>query len=942
MKFHIDQAKSQLKALGYSKDETFYLRALGGPGGGMKFQAKASQLPIEKIESLQSQGYGIYFVVNGGGQTDGLVKNGRAFWYEHDNLDKEIQASLWRTLGLPQPTIQIDTGGKSVHSYWVLQEPIEPQAWKELQTDLLEFADADRSLKNPSRVMRLAGSYHQATGEQSTIILNTGKRYSFDELRVIIPNKQASQAPTPHPTISKSDDEILLACLAVSNRGLVNSGAAEGTRNSSGAALARDLIGTTQWLQGNGHYPNPRALFDGYCGHCSPPLEPREADTIWKSAEASNPSPSLSLDKLENCLAAAIGAWKKTVKTVPTERVKPDNFENVSLILETAEIEAQETLEDVQEELETLQNGVNSPAPIERLIPGYATPLKNLARCLNLPVGAYALTLFPASGSLIHAKTRLEISPVTDFYVPPILWGGLVGESSAVKSPIYRAIVGPLNKLQSQAWETFKTNQEIYETELAEWESEKKSKKDNLDPRPKPPILRRYYVQNATPEAIGKILSEQTNRGFLTAVDELATLVKGMNQYKAGGTGNERSLWLSAYDAGPWSQERKSGPDVYAPHSSISVTGTIQPSTLRRLMGKLNEVDGFWPRFMWCWLPGDRVPPPGEGTNFNLSGLLQDAYEQLEQQPELTFKFDAEGRNLWRVWHEWIEDERAKQPIEAIRACYRKSLEQAARVALVAHCLNAAYAHQEPNEFIPTDTLRAAIEFTQWAISQALYIYGQFGLTKTPETKKYLAICSKFRGMTEVKPKQIQRAWGRVDIKQTHEIIDSLVQMGLATDNGLTGKDRRVDFLLCSSVDLLTDNTQSQTQQSVESVNKSVDQVLTVLTKFDDSGKSEQKKSTGQQKVNINLDHCSQDTASDSDISSTSQHESKAKFSTQPDQRLSPGQPCEVKHPTLGWENGYRYLGLNVNGLAIVELVDYPGHPETYHLSKVRVCGGVS
>lgn len=948
--FDYDQAKQQLKTLGYAKDETVYLRALGGKSGPVKFQAKAGNLPIEEIDTYQIKGAGIYFVVNGGGQTDSQVKQCRAIWFEHDDLDQEIQAGLWQDLGLPEPTLQLNTGGKSIHNYWVFDTPIPPKDWKPLQTDLLEMADADRSLKNPSRVMRLAGAFHQATGEQSKIILNTGKRYSYEELRAIIPTKQAPQAPTPQPTISKSDDEILLACLAVANRGLVNSGAAEGTRNSNGAALARDLIGTTHWLRSKGHYPNPRGLFDSYCGHCSLPLEPREAETIWKSAEASSPGPSLSEDKLENCFAAATGAWKKTDKTVPTERdfgSKGDDstvFSEVSATPETPENDSEDTLEDVQEELETLQNGVNRPAPIEQLIPHFATPLKNLAGCLNLPVGAYALTLFPAAGSLIHAKTRLEISPITDFYAPPIVWGGLVGESSAVKSPIYRAIVGPLNAFQSQAWQDFQQKQDEYEIDLEEWESKKKNKKEIADPgtRPKPPILRRYCVQNATPEAIGKILQEQQDRGFLTAVDELATLVKGMNQYKAGGTGNERSLWLSAYDAGPWSQERKSGPDVYAPHSSISVAGTIQPSTLRRLMGKLNEVDGFWPRFMWCWLPGDRVPPPGEVPHFDLSGLLKDAYEQLANQPEQTLKFDAHGRQLWRAWHEWIEDQRAKQPIEAIRAIYRKSMEQAGRVALIAHCLNAAYAHGQPNEIIPAETLKAAIHFTQWAISQALYIYGQFGLTETPETKKYLAICSRFRGMTQVKPKPIQRAWGRVDIKETHKIIDSLIQMGLAADNKLTGPDRRVDFLTRVSVDLLTDHAQSQTPQGVKSVNKSVDQALTVLTNFDDSADSEQKRSTVNKQSTKNVDHQKSCQESDSGVWSTSQQNTGVNFSIQPGQSLSPGQPVEVKHPTVGWANGYYVVSVVDGQVSVFDSSDPAKAVETYPLNRVRACGGVA
>lgn len=670
------------------------------------------------------------------------------------------------------------------------------------------------------------------------------KTYSYQALRPCITEVLQSRNQANGV---KSDEDILLACVSKNNRALVEYGAEEGCRNSSGAKVARDLIGTKSWLEKQGFSPNPRGLFDQYCQRCTPPLDSREADLIWQSAEKSNPTPCLSEDKLEKCLAAARKQLKVTLK-------KPE------LLTE------EDPLEEIQSELTTLHQGVRTQAPIAELIPALTKPLSQVGKCLNVPLGAYVITLLAATASLIHSETRLEISPSTDFNVPPVIWSGLVGDSSALKSPIYRAIVGPLNLLQKEAHEKFKQDFETYERELDEWEEKKKRKERSTDlaKRPKPPILRRYCVQNATPEAIGKIVSEQLDRGFLEAVDELPTLVKGMDQYKSGG-GNERSLWLSAYDAGPWSQERKTGPDVYAPHSSISVTGTIQPSTLRRLMGRLDEVDGFWPRFMWCYLPGDRVPPPTDLPRTDLSGLLKKVYEEIAQQPKQKFKFDSQGRRLWREWHEWIEDERERQSIEAIRAIYRKSLEQAGRVALVVHCLNAACTESQPSEIISPKTLQEAIEFTKWTISQSLYIYGQFGLTQIPETKKYLAIVHKFKGQSQVKPKQIQRAWGRIDVTTAHTVIDALVQMGMAKDNGKKGADRRLDFLTTKSVDLLTDTHKNLSLQGFEPVNKDVDHLLTASVTCVQNG---QHQST---QVNKDVDRCNSDYVSDTEIWSTNQ-----------------------------------------------------------------------
>ena len=56
----------------------------------------------------------------------------------HDNLDKELQRDIWKTLGLPKPTIQVDTGGKSIHTKYALSTPCSVEQWRELQADLLE------------------------------------------------------------------------------------------------------------------------------------------------------------------------------------------------------------------------------------------------------------------------------------------------------------------------------------------------------------------------------------------------------------------------------------------------------------------------------------------------------------------------------------------------------------------------------------------------------------------------------------------------------------------------------------------------------------------------------------------------------------------------------------------------------------------------------------
>jgi len=95
--------------------------------------------------------------------------------------------------------MQVDTGGKSVHTYWVFANPITTEQWRSLQRRLLEHADADRTLKNPSRVMRLPGTFHigadGSQGEQVSIIHQSENYYTYEQLDACLPDE------TTHKTL---------------------------------------------------------------------------------------------------------------------------------------------------------------------------------------------------------------------------------------------------------------------------------------------------------------------------------------------------------------------------------------------------------------------------------------------------------------------------------------------------------------------------------------------------------------------------------------------------------------------------------------------------------------------------------------------------------------------------------------------------------------------
>ncbi|BFM38919.1 virulence-associated E family protein [Synechocystis sp. LKSZ1] len=256
---------------------------------------------------------GLYFVVNGGGDTDEEVTTCRAFFCEWDDRPLEEQEILWKTKDFLEPTFQVKTR-KSIHCYWVLAEPMPSEDWRILQANLLNALDADRTLKNPSRVLRVAGSWHvkaNADPVQCELINVSEKKYSQAEIEEALQKAQPPKPEQPKPDTSKpvTNGHILPIplerCLPHKQRDLITNGARTGGRNVQGFGLAKDLLATEEWLQRNSipYLDSAENLFLAYCSRCdSTDWTEREWQSIWQHAlRDPRIEPPLPPEAIENC-----------------------------------------------------------------------------------------------------------------------------------------------------------------------------------------------------------------------------------------------------------------------------------------------------------------------------------------------------------------------------------------------------------------------------------------------------------------------------------------------------------------------------------------------------------------------------------------------------------------------------------------------------------------
>ena len=229
-----------------------------GAGGG-DHQGLTSREHRELIEQRQAEGFNVYAVIGnadiasgkGGGVTDADITAVPALFVEWDDgASIEEQTARPAALGLPDPTVMVSTGGKSVHAYWVLNEPMAPDEWRPLQRRLIAHCNGDKACSNPARVMRLPGSEYisKTTGEptgECQIISDPGSRYSAAEIAACLPATEAPPAPPRRPAAPpgrqpRGLDEISAAAACIPRR-VGGEGTYEADRNAlcgCSAALA--------------------------------------------------------------------------------------------------------------------------------------------------------------------------------------------------------------------------------------------------------------------------------------------------------------------------------------------------------------------------------------------------------------------------------------------------------------------------------------------------------------------------------------------------------------------------------------------------------------------------------------------------------------------------------------------------------------------------------
>ena len=360
------------------------------------------------------------------------------------------------------------------------------------------------------------------------------------------------------------------------------------------------------------------------------------------------------------------------------------------------------------------------------------------AKALGCDPAYVALPLLSAVAGAVGNACRLELK--RGWWEPAIIWTGVVGDVGTAKSPAYTLALKHVHRMQgielqnhAEAMQLHETDRLNHERELQVWRRGKGS--SELPVKPEEPTARRLICSDATVESLAVLLADNP-RGILLARDELSGWVGSFDRYAQGKGGGDAAHWLSMWSGGPMLVDRKTGDHrtIYVPQATVSITGTIQPLVLKRVLGMELLENGMAARLLLA-MPPKRVKRWSEvevsqdlddcvGRMFNR--LYQLSANNSTDGPEspVLATLTPDAKELWIKFCDRHADE-MEGLMGHIAAAWSKLEAYCARFALILHYVR--WANHDPTlkdpDRVDVDSVVAAEQLVRWFAGQVERVY---------------------------------------------------------------------------------------------------------------------------------------------------------------------------------------------------------------------------
>lgn len=251
-----------------------------------------------------------------------------------------------------------------------------------------------------------------------------------------------------------------------------------------------------------------------------------------------------------------------------------------------------------KEETTEKKNTFGNPFPLDVLPKKMRDIVTEANAILGFPKDYLAMSMLTALSAAIGNTHKVEHMEGWQEYC--ILFVALVGRPGANKSHPLSFAMQPLIDFDAEQSAIFNEAMKRYGAAMELPPKERAA--NGYDTNPTEPRRIRFTMQDVTPEAVHRILSENP-RGLCLYADELAAWFKNFNRYN---NGSESEFWMSVFNHKVAMSDRKSSQSgVFIANPFLCVIGTIQPKVLGELAAGNRNANGFMERFLFV-VPDDQ------------------------------------------------------------------------------------------------------------------------------------------------------------------------------------------------------------------------------------------------------------------------------------------------------------------------------------------------
>ena len=401
-----------------------------------------------------------------------------------------------------------------------------------------------------------------------------------------------------------------------------------------------------------------------------------------------------------------------------------------------------------KEETAEKKNTPGNPFPLDVLPKKMRDIVTEANTVLGFPKDYLAMSMLTAMSAAIGNTHKVEHMEGWQEYC--IFFVALVGRPGANKSHPLSLAMQPLIDFDAEQSAIFNEAMKRYEAAMELPPKERAA--NGYDTNPTEPRRIRFTMQDVTPEAVHRILSENP-RGLCLYADELAAWFKNFNRYN---NGSESEFWMSVFNHKAAMSDRKSSQSgVFIRNPFLCVIGTIQPKVLTELAAENRNANGFMERILYVFPSMQskvRWNRERKSPSFDIAAAWREILSRLigivpavdscgEIIPE-DVPFSPEALDRLFSWQNEATDRCNAEGSDTLTSIASKLEIYAVRFSLLLALADRACGDEK--KLIDTDTVERAIRLTEYFRVTAAKVQGI--VSEDALTELQLAVLSELPG----------------------------------------------------------------------------------------------------------------------------------------------------------------------------------------------------